>query len=644
MHHYFRFIPMDTRLEFLKSVRPFNLLPQQVLADIAQALEEIRYSKEGIIIVQQITQIKGIDIIVEGEYESFFYDGSQNKRVVEHHHSGDIYGGLSILLNRKRSIRTVLTKKGTVVYRLPRKEFRVLCQNYEDFFHYFTSDFGKRMLNDEFAHFFKPPTAFEESFIATDQIYSRKIEGVEYREIVATEKNTAIYEAAHLMAEHKVSCLFVKDGKNIIGYVTDITLRDKVIAKATDVHLPIETVMDNPVLTINTEAYVYEAILMMFQTKARYLLIEKDGTYIGFLSRNKLLAEQAQSPLVYIQSVKSALSVEELKRKWEQVPQIVSQLLERGVNAEIVNQVITTVADTIAVKVIENVLEKMGPAPAKFVFMVMGSEGRKEQTLKTDQDNALIYEDKANEQRELVRKYFLQFADEVSERLNHIGFVFCTGGYMAKNPKWTHSLSHWKRNYESWIQESEPETVMKLATFFDCRFLYGEAAIMQELKEYLHTELQKPHLEMFFHRLATNALQYEPPLTFFKNIRTTLRGSQEVFDVKRAMTPIVDLVRVYALKNLVVEVNTGERLKALKAKGVFSETEFHELQQSYYLLMRLRLRKQARQILQDKIEPDNYVNIQTLTKIEKVTLKEIFKTISNFQSRIKIQFTNHLFG
>ena len=169
---------MDTRLEFLKSVRPFNLLPQQVLADIAQALEEIRYSKEGIIIVQEITQIKGIDIIVEGEYESFFYDSSQNKRVVEHHHSGDIYGGLSILLNRKRSIRTVLAKKGTVIYRLPRKEFRVLCQNYEDFFHYFTSDFGKRMLNDEFAHFFKPPTAFEESFIATDQIYSRKIEGV----------------------------------------------------------------------------------------------------------------------------------------------------------------------------------------------------------------------------------------------------------------------------------------------------------------------------------------------------------------------------------------------------------------------------------------------------------------------------------
>ena len=115
---------------------------------------------------------------------------------------------------------------------------------------------------------------------------------------------------------------------------------------------------------------------------------------------------------------------------------------------------------------------------------------------------------------------------------------------------------------------------MNIATFFDCRSLYGEVSIMNELKEFMHAELQKPHLEMFFHRLATNALQYEPPLTFFKNIRTTLRNSQEVFDVKRAMTPIVDLVRVYALKNFVLEVNTGERLKALKAKTSFPNRNF----------------------------------------------------------------------
>src|SRR5690606_10062063 len=143
--------------------------------------------------------------------------------------------------------------------------------------------------------------------------------------------------------------------------------------------------------------------------------------------------------------VKLATSLEELKQKWQKVPEIVFQLLTRGVRSEIVNQVVTSVSDAILLKVIEGAIEESGPPPAKFAFMVLGREGRKEQTLRTDQDNAIIYEDKANEQRELVRDYFLKFADMVSTRLNEVGFSFCEGGFMAKNPKWTHSLSHWKR-------------------------------------------------------------------------------------------------------------------------------------------------------------------------------------------------------
>jgi CBS domain-containing protein len=450
--------------------------------------------------------------------------------------------------------------------------------------------------------------------------------------------------AARMMVKNKVSCLFVKDDQGkLIGYVTDITIRDKVVATISNANNPVISIMDEPVVSISTQAYVYEAILMMFRAKTRYLLIEQDGEYIGFQSRNKLLSEQAQSPLVFIQSVKSATTVDELKKKWEKVPEIVMQLLGRGVNAEIANQVITTVADTIAIKVIEGVIDEMGPPPAKFVFMVLGSEGRKEQTLKTDQDNAIIYEDKANEQRELVREYFLKFADTVSGRLNDIGFSFCIGGFMAKNHKWTHSLSYWKGNYSGWIEKPLAETAIKFSTFFDCRFLFGEASIMDELKHFLDEELQKP-LEKLFYFMAKNALQYEPPLTFFKNIRTTTIGSKEVFDIKKAMTPIVDLVRVYALQNRIFEVNTGERLKALKEKKIFTETSFNELIQSYYFLMSMRLKNQANQIINDRKEPDNYIDLNRLTKIEQGTLIEIFKTIADFQSRIRISFTNNLFG
>lgn len=635
---------MNNRLEILKHSIPFKSLPEDVLLGVSELLEEVKYNKEAVIYHQQATKMKGVDIIVKGEYESFFYDSSYNRRVVEIHHEGFCYGGISILLNRKRSLKTVIAKKGTVVYTLPKKDFTELCKSFESFFHHFTAKYAQQLLNEEFAHFVKPPPAFDESYIAIDELYSRKIESIQYRKIVSCQETAPIYIAAILMAKNKVSCLFVKDDQEkIIGYVTDITIRDKVVAAVSDAHNPVISIMDKPVVSISTQAYVYEAILMMFQTKTRYLLIEENGEYIGFQSRNKLLSEQAQSPLVFIQSVKSATTVGELKKKWEKVPEIVMQLLERGVNAEIANQVITTVADTIAVKVIEGVIDEMGQPPARFVFMVLGSEGRKEQTLKTDQDNAIIYEDKANEHRELVREYFLKFADTVSGRLNDIGFSFCIGGFMAKNHKWTHSLSYWKHNYASWIEEPLAETAIKFSTFFDCRFLFGEASVMDELKTFLDEELQKP-LEKLFYFMARNALQYEPPLTFFKNIRTTTIGTQEVFDIKKAMTPIVDLVRVYALQNRIFEVNTGERLKALKEKDIFTEASFNELIQSYYFLMSMRLKNQANQIINDRKEPDNYIDLNRLTKIEQGTLIEIFKTIANFQSRIRISFTNSLFG
>ncbi|WP_240534816.1 putative nucleotidyltransferase substrate binding domain-containing protein [Pedobacter aquae] len=166
---------------------------------------------------------------------------------------------------------------------------------------------------------------------------------------------------------------------------------------------------------------------------------------------------------------------------------------------------------------------------------------------------------------------------------------------------------------------------------------------MNELQDFLDEELKNP-MEKFFVFIAKNALQYNPPLTFFNNIRTQTLGKSEVFDIKNAMTPVVDLVRVYALQNRIFKLNTGERLKALQEKGVFSETQFHELMQSYYYLMSLRLKNQASQVIHEKIKPNNYIELKNLTRIEQVTLKEIFKTIENFQAGIKMRFTNNLLG
>lgn len=627
-------------VSLLKSTKPFNLLPETVLEEISESFTQTEFSKDTLVYRQEVTEMTGVDIIESGEYETFFFDAAENRRCISIRHSPYCFGGISVVLNRVRALKSAIAKKGTVVYTLPKKEFYELCNAYEDFFHYFTSDFGKKMLDEEFSHFVKTPATFEESYFAADQLYSRKIKGITYKSIVSCEENTPVFEAAQIMAAHKVSCIFVKKSasEDIIGYATDITLRDNVIARCLDSRIAISEVMDNPIVSISSDAYLYEAVLMMFKTKSRYLLVKDNGEYVGFLSRNRLLSEQGQSPLVFIQSVKQAESVEELKKKWKQVPDIITQLLGRGVHGEIASQVITTIADTITGKVIEKVIRQIGKPPANFAFIVTGSEGRKEQTLSTDQDNGIIYEDKANEHREMVREYFLDFAKRVSDDLNTIGFEYCKGGFMASNPKWTHSLSHWKRNYAHWIEESVPENAMKFSTFFDFRFIYGEESIVKELKTFIKEKLVSPN-QLFFVHIAKNALQYEPPLTFFKKIKTQTIGKSEVFDIKTAMSPIVDLVRVYALKNQLEIENTGERMKKLTEIGVFTQQQYNEMHQSYYYLMALRLKNQADQINIDKKHPDNYIEISKLTKIERVTLIEIFKTIANFQLGIKVKFT-----
>ena len=635
---------MNNSLGFIKQVKPFNTLPDEVLEKLPPVLEEFWHKKESVIYLQDFTKIRGLDIILEGGYEAFFYDSSRNKRMVEEYGPGTCYGGGSILLHNRRPVRTVIAKKGTLVLNLPYKEFKILCSTHESFLQYFVHEFGSRMLNDEYAHFVNQEQRVpEENYGSTDQFFSRRLEAIKAREVISCPPDTPIYRAAQMMEAHKVSCLFITNGdEKIEGYVTDISLRNNVLGRQVNVQLPVGEVMDNPIVSISRQAFIYEAILLMFSTKTRYLLIEEGEGYSGFISRNRLLSEQSQSPLMFIQSVKLAQTQAELKEKWEKVPEIISQLLNRGVKSEIVNQLVTSVSDTIALRVIEWVIDELGPPPAKFVFITLGSEGRKEQTLKTDQDNAIIYEDKANEQRELVRAYFLDFAERVSEKLNDIGFSFCEGGFMAKNPRWTHSLSHWKQNYTSWMSQASAETVMNFATFFDCRYIYGDVRLVDELREFLDLELQKPLLRFLF-LMANNALQYEPPLTFFQNIRTFKVGEQKVFNIKKAMMPIVDLVRVYSLKNRIFKTNTGERLQALCEQGIFTEKEYQELMQAYYYLMGLRLKKQAMQVIADRKEPGNLIEMSSLTKIEEVTLREIFKVIRDFQQKIKMDFTDTLF-
>ncbi len=476
----------------------------------------------------------------------------------------------------------------------------------------------------------------------SEQFYSKRIQELNVRSIRLAAPDEPIKNCAEKMTREQVSCLFIgASTEEIIGYITDLTLRDKVLAVGLSTALPVSRIMESDLVSISPETSLVEALLLMFQTKARYLLVKNEEGFLGWISRTKVLTEQSQGPFMFIQSVKEARQITELANKWAQMPQLIHLLISRGMKAALVNQIITTVADTITQRVIERVLKEIGPAPAKFVFFVLGSEGRGELTLKTDQDNAIIYEDRANEHREEVRAYFLEFATRVSTALDGIGIVFCEGELMAMNPKWTHSLSHWKRNYDAWISDASQETAMNYSTFFDCRAIFGEFQLLNELQEYMG-ELLVNAPERFFINLGRNALQYQAPLTFFRKIRSEEIDGEKQLNLKQTMRPIVDLARVYALKYRIADTNTTDRINSLKEKGVFTAKEAQELIHAFDYLMGLRLENQSHSILDQNRKPKNYLKLKDLTKVQQVTLIEIFKVIEEFQARIKISFTRSL--
>lgn len=480
------------------------------------------------------------------------------------------------------------------------------------------------------------------STFLSDQFYSKSVRDLHFRHLRMMRHDDRVHECAALMKREKVSCLFIGNSpQEITGYITDITLRDRLIAARLSTEIPVSQIMESDMISIHPDTSLVEALILMFQTKSRYLLVRENEEYIGWISRTKILTEQSQGPFMFIQSVKEARQIPELQQKWARMPEIIHLLSTRGMKAGLINQIITTVADTITQRVIERTLKEIGPAPARFVFFVLGSEGRGELTLKTDQDNAIIYEDKANEHREEVRTYFLDFATRVSSALDQIGIVFCEGELMAMNPKWTHSLSHWKRNYDSWISDASQETTMNYSTFFDCRAIYGEFSLLEELKKYMSELLEKAP-ERFYINLGHNALQYEPPLTFFRKIKTEEIDGEKQLNLKQTMRPIVDLARVYALRHRIFDPNTTNRIALLKEMGVFSEKEALELTDAFEYLMDLRLENQTLSILDQNSKPKNFLRIKDLTKVQQVTLIEIFKVIEEFQSRIKLSFTRSL--
>jgi CBS domain-containing protein len=383
------------------------------------------------------------------------------------------------------------------------------------------------------------------------------------------------------------------------------------------------------------ETKAYEPVSAIPESHAQISDLELFNSGNALELDKRLLTELSYTSL--IREINQAGGVEEIMGKQSQLPRIIHGMLTGGSKIRTITWLITAFSDAILEKLLTFALEKAGPPPVPFAFICLGSEGRKEQTLKTDQDNAIIFEDpKDGRDIDHIQAYFLELGEMVCTWLDQAGFDFCRGGIMAKNPRWCQPLSQWKDYFSTWTHAPSPEDLLHATIFFDFRFMYGSRSLANDLTDHLFRSLAG--WVGFFRNMAENALHFSPPIGLFGRLIVKKKGPRKnCLDIKMANTPIVDFARIYALMHGITETGTQDRLYRLYVKRILSRGEYNELDQAYTFNMQLRFMAQTRAILGENRGPDNCIDPAQLSSIEKRMLKEVLKKIKSVQDIMRVE-------
>jgi len=624
-------------LNILSQSPPFSFLPQGRLKELSSDFKTKQARKNTVTFVSGKTRVKALYMVATGSAE-LYYEKNGEKTLRRKLSEGDCFGGISMLLNNGLAVRTMEIVEDTTFYVLPAETFLSLCEEYEDFREFFTNTFGQKMLDRSYAEMISRQIGPAEK---TSPFYQQRIYSIFSSTLHSCPESMTIRDAAAKMTEENTGYLMIQDSHGSYGgIITDEDLRKRVAAPEFDRESPVTNIMSTPLITLPEAGQLFEAYLLMVQKGISHLPVTNDDEAIsGILTYKRIITEQSRSSYFLIQEITHAASPDQLENIHSRLPGLLVEPIKSGAQPEILTSLITKVADAVLERVITFALEKAGPPPCRFAFIVMGSEGRNEQTLKTDQDNALIYEDIGdNEKKARAEKYFLDLAADICGWLDQAGFDFCEGNNMAQNPDWCQPISVWKNYFDRWIDAETPEDLLYSSIFFDFRWAWGAKELTDELSDFLYGSLGK-WSGFFFKYMVENAFNIRPPLGFFRNIVVQSKGEhKDAFDIKRAMMPIIDFARIYALKHGIRETNTLERLEKIRDRKVLTKEEYEDIVQSYRYLMKLRFVRQITAIAEEGGRADNFINPKQLTRIDQTMLKEIFKRTEGIQQKMSMEF------
>ena len=459
------------------------------------------------------------------------------------------------------------------------------------------------------------------------------------REVVVCRMDTSIKQLANLMTARDVTAALVANETSaIIGIVTDHDLRARVLAESIELNAPVYTIMSAPLTRISEQALIYEALMRMEEKGVRHLAVEDhNGQIVSVIDNKSLIQFQRYGPIVLSREISRAKTPDEVAQCCERTPLLVRTLIESSARSRHVTNMLASICDAATERLIQLAVDHLGAPPVPFAFIAMGSQGRQEQTMVTDQDNGIIFVPSAEVDPDQVSTYFLRLGNFVCDGLNQAGYPFCRGGVMASNPRWCRSLSDWVSGFDAWVNKSEPQEIIDLSIFFDFRTVYGDSELTRELRRHIHAALLDS--SAFFHHLAENALLFKPPFRLLGNVYLSGGATEHAGEInlKDAMMPLVSFARLYALRHQINQTHTLKRVEALTERDVIPSSSLDEITTTYDFLMQLRLSNHLA-ALQAGQRPHNIIHPAKLGYIQQELLKQAFAQIAAVQKKISYDF------
>lgn len=465
------------------------------------------------------------------------------------------------------------------------------------------------------------------------QSMSSSLASVIRREPVTCAPDTPIRQALQRMEDHGVGAMIAVEAHVPKGILTLHDVLSRVALAGTDLDQPVIRIMSTDLITLPPHAAAHEAALAMAKQGIRHVLVTDGGRLTGVISEKDLFSLQRVGLSRISTAIRHAPDLALLKQCARDIQQLARNMLAQGVAAEQLTQIITTLNDLLTTRIIELELQESPARGIEFCWLALGSEGRFEQTLNTDQDNGIIFALKENQDPAALRAVLLPFAKRINLALAECGFPLCGGDVMASNPKWCLSLEEWQTTFDKWIYHGGPMDLLHSTIFFDFRPLYGATQLGTALREWL--QAAAPKNSRFLHQLAVNALRNRPPLGM---VRDFVTGDDHTIDLKmNGITPFVDAARIFSLAIGGTHTNTLQRLREIALPLNISTRDVDAYCQAFLFIQLLRLRLhhvQSEQgtTLTNRVDPD------TLNNLDQRILKEAFRQARKLQTKLGLDY------